>query len=245
MKVLRKADTEWKPFELSTVERKAVHKWLSKQAKGEIPEPLHNLTLNRYFEIVREAMLALCDDDGNYRGMTFGSISKNYKKMTPKEAAEACMDGRSLFHSDYGDAYGILGDIDPDDPVKFKWWVTNANYGGHPWEVSFGNLIPYPIWKIGYNSQELRNHTRNLLKETSMGRSQYYSDDWFLYFSDFHRCSPYALRCFIRLRELGFPVIWRHKDDARYLTKRYAVDSSHEPEWFQLDESFFQKGNHK
>ena len=95
------------PYVLSTAERKAAYKYLTNQTNGNIPEPVKNLTLNRYFEIVREAMLALCNSDGLLHNLTGFSTPVNYKKMTPWEAAKACMDGRSLFHSDYGDPCGI------------------------------------------------------------------------------------------------------------------------------------------
>jgi len=238
-KPVRKADAEWMPFVLSTAERKAAHKWLVEQARGNVPEPIHNLTLNGYFRIVREAMLALCDEDGLYREWgIFRASPKNYRKMTPREAAEACMDGRSLFHSDYGDVCGILGAIDPDDPVKFKWWVANARPGGHPWETTFGNFSPYPLPARGLDSKNEDHPRFNPRMEVKVDRSQYYTDDWQLCFSTFHRCTPFAFRCFIRLRELGFPVIWAHgRDDRRWLTKRYAVDASNAREGLHVPKS--------
>ncbi|MCL2880767.1 MAG: hypothetical protein FWF29_11015 [Treponema sp.] len=228
MKKIRKADTEWMPFNLSTAERKAAHKWLVKQEKGIVPKPLNNLTLNRYFKIVREAMLALCDDDGNYRDWGGFSGSRNYKKMTPLQTAKVCMDGRSLFHSDYGDVCGLLGNIDPKDPVKFKWWVCNARWGGHPWETKFGDFVPYPIKIKGQKS-----HYRGTpFLDIDEDLSQYYTDQWLLFFSTSHRCTPFALRSFIRLREQELPVIWSYSDyDVKVLTKRYIADPSNEPDW--------------
>jgi len=77
-------------------------------------------------------MLALCDNNGLFRNWYESSTQINYKKLSPKEAAKICMDGRSLFHSDYGDKCGLLGDVDHNDPVAFKWWICNARWGDHP-----------------------------------------------------------------------------------------------------------------
>jgi len=231
MKKPRKADLKWNYFELSTAERKTLCKYLKNQANGKISIPIYNLTLNRYFEIIQEAMLALCDDNGFYRDWYETSAQVNYKNLTPKEMAKICMDGRSLFHSDYGDKCGILGDIDYNDPAAFKWWICNARYGGHPFETKFGNFVPCLIKKINY-------HDRGNTKEEDL--SHYYTDYWFFYFSTSHRCTPAAFRCYIRLYELGLPVIWDHGDyDVKYLTKRYLVKTINEPNWFKLDETFF------
>jgi len=174
MRQLRKADLKWNYFELSTAERKIIHKYLKNQADGKLSIPIYNLTLNRYFEIVQEAMLALCDENGFYRNWYNTSARVNYKKLTPKEMAKICMDGRSLFHSDYGDKCGILGDIDHCDPVAFKWWVCNSRYGGHPYETTFGDFVPCPIRNINYCNRWEK-------KEDDL--SHYYSDYWYLYFS--------------------------------------------------------------
>ena len=88
---MRKADKNWNYFELSTAERKTAHKYLKKQANGIISKPIHKLTLNRYFEIVREAMLALCDNNGLFRNWYETSTQINYKELSPKEAAKICM----------------------------------------------------------------------------------------------------------------------------------------------------------
>ena len=59
-------------FMLTTNERKQICKELKLQAKGIIPAPIKNITLSQYFEIVKEGMLALCDDDGIYLDKSFG-----------------------------------------------------------------------------------------------------------------------------------------------------------------------------
>ncbi|MCL2443779.1 MAG: hypothetical protein FWD13_10010 [Treponema sp.] len=227
---MRKADKNWNYFELSTAERKTAHKYLKKQANGIISKPIHKLTLNRYFEIVREAMLALCENNGLFRNWYKTSTQINYKELSPKEAAKICMDGRSLFHSDYGDKCGLLGNIDHDDPAAFKWWVCNARWRGHPYETKFGNFDPCPIRNINYQN-------RSCIVEND--QSAFYSDYWFLCFSTGHRCTPAAFRGYIHLSELGLPVIWAHHDnDIRYLTKRYTVSPINEPNWVNLDTSF-------
>lgn len=45
-------------FFLSDEERKEVHRYLMMQLQGKLPRPIENLTLNKYFELVKEIELA-------------------------------------------------------------------------------------------------------------------------------------------------------------------------------------------
>lgn len=48
------------------------------------------------------------------------------------------------------------------------------------------------------------------------------------------------MRAFIRLRKLGYPVIWDQGEyDLRELTKKYFVDLSKQPNWYDMDETMY------
>ena len=222
-------------FMLSDKERQEICKELKKQAKGIIPQPIHNLTLNGYFHIVKEAILALCDEKGCLHSIwNPDETPTNIIDMTDLDVAKRFMDGRSLFHSSYGDPCGILADIDHNDPIQFKWWKLQANYGGHPWENRMCEIHPFPIIKHEYNQTEFLTRQEN--------RSQYYTDDWLLYIPTYHRNDTYALRSFLHLRRKNIPVIFviNPEQDKKLLSKRYCPDLSTQPNWFSLSDKFFQ-----
>ena len=48
------------------------------------------------------------------------------------------------------------------------------------------------------------------------------------------------MRAFVRLRKLGYPVIWDQGEyDLRELTKKYFVDLSEQPNWYDMDETTY------
>ena len=57
------SNRSWK---LLKEERKIAHKLLVQQSKMIGITPIENMTLNQYFGIVKEALISLCDEDGNY-----------------------------------------------------------------------------------------------------------------------------------------------------------------------------------
>ena len=218
-------------FMLTTNERKQICKELKLQAKGIIPAPIKNITLSQYFEIVKEGMLALCDD-GIYLDKSFGCGDDNrinIKNMKAEDVARKFMDGRSLFHSDYGDPSGILADIDHNNPEQFKWWMTNASYGGHPWETSFGNLYIHSLYT---NDNSYNIFRKNKIED--------YSDYSILYISKYHRATPWAFRVFLSLRKLDYPIVWEIGDwDKKLLSKRYFVDLANQLNWLRISENYF------
>lgn len=131
----------------------------------------------------------MCDEKGCLHSIwNPDETPTNIIDMTDLDVAKRFMDGRSLFHSSYGDPCGILADIDHNDPIQFKWWKLQANYGGHPWENRMFEIHPFPIIKHEYNQTEFLTKQEN--------RSQYYTDDWLLYIPTYHRNDTYALRSF-------------------------------------------------
>lgn len=228
-------------WKLLKEERKIAHKFLTQQSKLIDIKPIEKMTLNQYFKIIKEAMVALCDEDGNYLDI-FDNGKPLYNIYTNSEdyALKRIMDGRSLFHSDYGDSHGILNDIDHDDPIAFKDWVCNAQWGGHPYETCFGNLVPQCIYNDGYNFSARLKEKRIQDIPTDVE----YSNKWILLFSVSHRNDEYAMRCFIRLRRLNYPVIWCVDDerDRKMLTKQYMVEKSKQPDWWDLTVKDFEVG---
>ena len=51
-------------FYLSNQERKDACKYLKAQLKGDVSQPIENLTLSKYFELIKEIELAFCDENG-------------------------------------------------------------------------------------------------------------------------------------------------------------------------------------
>ena len=222
-------------FFLSDEERKEVHRYLMMQLQGKLPRPIENLTLNKYFELVKE-ILEFTDQAFVLNGFSkrFGYEDRlvNFKDMEPEEVARRTMDGRQMFYSDYGHPEGVLADRDHDSPEEFKWWLFNYVHLGHPWETSVGNFNPGFLWKQGYNHKNVGYDKKNY--------QQYASNKWVFYFSRCHRNTVYAMRAFIRLRKLGYPVIWDQGEyDLRELTKKYFVDLSEQPNWYDMDETTY------
>lgn len=220
-------------FCLSDEERKDVCKYLKAQLRGNIPQPIENLTLNKYFELVKEIELAFCDETGVSKRYGYEGRNINFRDMSAEDVARKTLDGRQMFHSDYDQPEGILADYDHDCPKAFKWWIFHYTHLGHPWETSVGNFNPCPLWKHGCNYQNANKDKENYEKLVS--------DKWIFYFSRCHRNTVYAMRAFIRLRKLGYPVLWdRGEYDLRELTKKYFVDLSSQPQWHDMDEEAYE-----
>lgn len=219
-------------FYLSDDERKEVRKYLKMQVRGELPKPIENLTLNKYFALIKEIELSFCDENGVSQRYPYNDRVVNFRDMDAETIARMVMDGRQMFHSDYGHPEGILVDRNHDSPEEFKWWYCNSSISGHPWETIIGNFYPCILWKTGYNFENSGNKKMDY-KETT-------SNKWIFYISSAHRCTIYGFRAFIRLRKLGYPVIWQPGQyDKRELTKRYLVDLSSEPKWYDMDETTY------
>lgn len=220
-------------WKLLKEERKIAHKFLTQQSKLIDIKPIEKMTLNQYFSIIKEALVALCDEDGNYLDIYDGG-KPLFNVYTNEEdyILKRVMDGRSLFHSDYGDPYGILNNIDHNNPHAFKDWVCNAQFGGHPYETLFGDFVPTCLYNKDYT------FTSRLEKKSieQLPLDVEYSNSWLLFFSTAHRNDEYAMRCFIHLKRLGYPVIWLVDDerDRKMLTKQYMVEKYKQPTWWDL-----------
>lgn len=220
-------------WKLLKEERKIAHKLLVKQSKKIDINPIVKMTLSQYYNVIKEAMLALCEENGDFIDIyDTGKPLFNVYTSPEDYVLRRVMDGRSLFHSDYGDPHGVLNDIDHNDPVAFKDWVCNAHWCGHPFETMFGDFVPYCIYNDGYNFSSRRKKGIIEILATDVE----YSDNWLLLFSTAHRNDEYAMRCFIRLKKLGYPVIWAvdNERDRKMLTKQYMVEKEKQPDWWDI-----------
>lgn len=220
-------------WKLLKEERKIAHKLLVKQSKKIDINPIVKMTLSQYYNAIKEAILALCEENGDFIDIyDTGKPLFNVYTSPEDYVLRRVMDGRSLFHSDYGDPHGVLNDIDHNDPIAFKDWVCNAHWGGHPFETMFGDFVPCCIYNDGYNFSSKRE--KGIIK--TLATDVEYSDNWLLLFSTAHRNDEYAMRCFIRLKKLGYPVIWAvdNERDRKMLTKQYMVEKEKQPDWWDI-----------
>ena len=148
-------------FYLSDGERKEARKYLKAQLRGDVPQPIENLTLSKYFELIKEIELAFSDENGISRRYGYEGRNVNFRDMSAEDVARRTLDGRQMFHSDYGQPEGILADYDHDCSKAFKWWIFHYTQFGHPWETSVGNFNPYPLWKSGYNHKNVGYDKKN------------------------------------------------------------------------------------
>lgn len=227
-------------WRLSKEERKLAHKFLVQQSKLKDLNLIENMTLSQYYEVILTAMKSICDKSGNFIDIFDGKTLYNLHTKPQENVLRRIMDGRSLFHSIYpGDTHGLLNDINHNDPEAFKEWVCNAHWGGHPYETMFGDFVPYCICNDG----------QNFSARLKRGEKEYpsleveYSDKWILVFSTSHRDDVYAMRCFLHLRKLGYPVVWdvNNDRDRRLLTKMYMVENEKQPRWWDMTVSDFER----
>jgi hypothetical protein len=134
-------------FMLSTDERKKMRELLKLQLNSEtgfINDPI-KINIEKYCEIVAISMKANYEN-GIYESF-FSEDNVDLNKMSDVEIARRFLDGRSMWHSSYFDEkYSYLYEYaGMKNYKKFREWVENARYGGHPWESVVGNIYPVPI----------------------------------------------------------------------------------------------------
>ena len=166
------------------------------------PDKIHNMTLRMYFDIIKEAMLAVTDENGFVTGPDGypwkGDRSKDIRQQSSIDVAREWMDGRGLFTEHFNGSrysstkdYGNWENIGQheqnqwyhedrlDDTAWFKQCTQcSIGAGGHPCETIGGSL--YPV----------------LLE----------NDNWVLIYGIFARASYYMLKAYHHLRKQGIPV---------------------------------------
>ena len=185
------------------------------KSNNKVDKPIENMTLQVYFNMIKECMLSTIDENGvvidPYGGTTWFSKEKiDIRKLSPIEVAKKWMDGRGLFTEHFnGQLYGNkkhygnwenIGDRDQNqwyhedrlnDPLWFKECVSVIGHAGHPTECrGCGNFNPF----------------------------EYEEDKWCIRFGTFSRSSYYALKAYLYLKDKGFPVFL--DESTMYLTKK-------------------------
>lgn len=158
---------------------KAIRKLIVRDVMFEnyIEEPIVFMTLRKYFEMIKEAVLGCCDENGKvitWFGYEWGKYGKDIRELDPVEVARSWMDGRGLFTEHFNSQltkdehhYGNWPDIDQheqnqwyhedrlDDIEWFKECYHVIGHAGHPTEnILFGNFDPvyhgHDCWTLSF-----------------------------------------------------------------------------------------------
>ena len=170
---------------------------------NKVEKPIENMTLQIYFDMIKECMLGATDENGVvFYPWKTNWVSKNRKKdirnLPSIEVAKTWMDGRGLFTEHfngqlYGNKqhYGNWENIDQheqnqwyhkdrlDDPLWFKECVSVIGHAGHPTECQgCGNFNPV----------------------------EYEENKWYLDFDMFSRSDFYTLKGYLHFKEKNIPA---------------------------------------
>ena len=162
-------------YGITPQELKEARKFIIRDIKSnnKVDNPIYNMTLQDYFDMIKECMLSLIDADGivkdQFDEAWYSERRKNdIRKLSSKEVAELWMDGRGLFteHCNGNNKdinYGYwpdIGDRDHnrwyhkdrlDDPLWFKQCTQGSiGAGGHPCE----NLMISNIYPVMYEEDK-------------------------------------------------------------------------------------------
>lgn len=192
-------------YGIAPKELKEIRKYIIRDIKSNdaVANPIYNMTLQDYFNIIKEFMLGLCDENGYIIDLyNFGYISSKYKKdlrlCSSEEIARDWMDGRGLFTEHFNSQLysdekhqGYWDNIGPhdqnqwyhkdrlNDPAWFKECILVIGHGGHPTEtIKAGNFNPY----------------------------EYEENKWCMRFGIFSRSDYYMLKGYLHLKKKGIPV---------------------------------------
>ena len=168
-----------------------------------VDNPICNMTLQIYFDMIKECMLGTCDecgfvDDPFYIKWCGEAKNKNIKRQSSLEVAQAWMDDRGLFTEHFNSQLWAdekhQGDWDNigqheqnqwyhedrlNDPLWFRECVQVIGHCGHPTEmVTCGNFDPV----------------------------EYEPNKWCIRFGTFSRSSYYMLKGYLHMKKKGLPV---------------------------------------
>ena len=173
------------------------------KSNNKVEKPIENMTLQVYFDMIKECMLGAADENGVvFHPWGDNWVSKRRKqdirKVSSVEVARIWMDGRGLFYEHfngqlYGDKkhYGNWPNINSheqnqwyhedrlNDPLWFKECVSVIGHAGHPTECQgCGNFNPV----------------------------EYEENKWYLDFDMFSRSDFYTLKGYLHFKEKGIPA---------------------------------------
>lgn len=189
------------PKELSKVRKLIIQ---DIRSNNKVEHPIMDMTLQDYFNVIKECMLGATDENGvvlHPWGDSWGSKSRkqDIRLVPPIDVARLWMDGRGLFSEHFngsrlGDTknFGKWEDIGQHD--QNQWYheerLTDINWfkqcihgsigaAGHPTEnLGAGNIVPV----------------------------EYEPDKWYIMFGTFHRGHYYTLKGYLHMKDRGLPV---------------------------------------
>ena len=173
------------------------------KSNNKVDNPIENMTLQDYFDIIKECILGACDENGKVIDLWNGNwvttrYNQDIRKVSSIEVAKMWMDGRGLFTEHfnsqlYGNKkhYGSWPNINPheenqwyhedrlNDPLWFKECISVIGHAGHPTECQgCGNFNPV----------------------------EYDTDKWYMDFDTFSRSDFYTLKGYLYLKKKGIPA---------------------------------------
>lgn len=173
------------------------------KSNNKVDNPICNMTLQDYFDLIKECMLSICNENGfvvDPFDIKWYSESRNQdiRKQSSVEVAKAWMDGRGLFTEHFNSQlwadekhqgnWDNIGQHDQNqwyhedrlnDPLWFRECVQVIGHAGHPTEMTTcGNFNPV----------------------------EYEPNKWCMRFGTFSRCSYYMLKGYLHLKKKGIPV---------------------------------------
>ena len=173
------------------------------KSNNKVNNPICNMTLQDYFDMIKECMLGTCDENGFVVDpfvCKWSGEAKNQdiRKQSSIKVARAWMDGRGLFTEHFNSQlwanekhqgnWNNIGQHDQNqwyhedrlnDPAWFKECILVIGHAGHPTEmVTCGNFNPY----------------------------EYESNKWCIRFGTFSRCSYYMLKGYLYMKKKGLPI---------------------------------------
>lgn len=173
------------------------------KSNNKVDNPICNMTLKDYFDLIKECMLSICNENGfvvDPFNIKWYSESRNQdiRKQSSVEVAKAWMDGRGLFTEHFNSQlwndekhqgnWDNIGQHDQNqwyhedrlnDPLWFRECVQVIGHAGHPTEMTTcGNFNPV----------------------------EYKENKWCLHFGIFSRCDYYMLKGYLHLKKKGLPV---------------------------------------
>lgn len=209
---------------LTPKELKEVRKYIIRdiESDNEVINPIENMTLQDYLDIIKEFMLGLCDENGviidpysiGSNSVAIGYISEKRKvdtrTLSSKDVAEYWMDGRGLFTEHFnsqlwGDEkhQGNWDNIDQHD--QNKWYHEDR--------------LNDPLWFkecvmcIGH-----AGHPTETLMAGNLNPVQYEEDKWCMEFGVFSRSDYGCLKGYLHLKRKGIPVFIAKPE--KYLTPK-------------------------
>lgn len=173
------------------------------KSNNKVEKPIENMTLQVYFDMIKECMLGACDKNGVVIQLWGANwVSENRKKdirnLPSIEVAKTWMDGRGLFTEHFNGQlyntkkhYGNWENIGQheqnqwyhedrlNDPLWFKECVSVIGHAGHPTECQgCGNFNPV----------------------------EYEENKWYLDFDMFSRSDFYTLKGYLHFKEKNIPA---------------------------------------